>query len=323
MRSVRIAFAVLLAASTPAFAGSCPGNPDAIGTTRTITVDPKTLPQIGTMQYAETLPLQDHEVVITFDDGPLPPYTTRILDILAENCVKVNYFLVGSMAREFPDLVRRIYNSGHVIGTHSLHHPFTFNRMDDTQLEAEVDGGIAAVENAVGDARAVAPFFRIPGLLRSKETDAYLGSKSLSVFSADEVADDWRRGITPKKIVALAMKRLNKKNHRGVLLLHDIHPATVMALPMLLKELKENGYKIVQAVPGGERPASVPEREHPATTASGAGGGWPRTIETPLPRPPAKHVAHHHRTLKKHVRLHRQKQASEKRRWAKNSESRT
>jgi len=322
MRSVRIVVALLLAASTSAFAGSCPGNPDAIGTSRTITVDPKTLPQIGTMQYAETLPLQDHEVVITFDDGPLPPYTTRILDILAENCVKVDYFLVGSMAREFPDVVRRIYNSGHVIGTHSLHHPFTFNRMDDAQLEAEVEGGIAAVENAVGDARAVAPFFRIPGLLRSKETDAYLGSKSLSVFSADEVADDWRRGITPKKIVALAMKRLNKKNHRGVLLLHDIHPATVMALPMLLKELKENGYKIVQAVPMGERLASVPEWEPAATTASGAGGGWPRTLDTPLP-PTKKHLAHHHRTSKKHVRLHRQKQAAAKRRLAKTWESRT
>jgi len=224
------------------------------------------------------------------------------------------------MAREFPDVVRRIYNSGHIIGTHSMHHPFTFNRMDETQLEAEVDGGIAAVATAVGDTRAVAAFFRIPGLLRSSETDSYLASKSLAVFSADEVADDWRRGITPKKIVALAMKRLNAKNHRGVLLLHDIHPATVLALPMLLKQLKENGYKIVQAVPAGERPNSVPDL--PVTTASGAAGGWPRTVEPPLP-PVKKHVAHHQRALKKHVRLHRQKQAAAKRRLAKDQESRT
>jgi peptidoglycan/xylan/chitin deacetylase (PgdA/CDA1 family) len=187
------------------------------------------------MQYGGTLPLEDHEVVLTFDDGPLPPYTTRILDILAENCVKVDYFLVGEMASNFPDVVRRIYNSGHVIGTHSLHHPLTFNRMDDAQLEKEVEGGIAAVDEAVGDPRAVAPFFRIPGLLRSNTADSYLAEKSLAVFSADEVADDWRRGITPKRIVALAMKRLEKKGHRGVLLLHDIHPATVIALPKLLQ----------------------------------------------------------------------------------------
>jgi peptidoglycan/xylan/chitin deacetylase (PgdA/CDA1 family) len=321
MRSVGLAFALLVAASAPAFANACPGNPDAIGTSRSVTVDPKVQPQIGTMQYAGTLPLEDHEVVLTFDDGPLPPYTTRILDILAENCVKVDYFLVGEMASNFPDVVRRIYNSGHVIGTHSLRHPLTFNRMDDTQLEKEIDGGIAAVDEAVGDPRAVAPFFRIPGLLRSNAADSYLAEKSLAVFSADEVADDWRRGITPKKIVALAMKRLDKKNHRGVLLLHDIHPATVIALPMLLKELKENGYKIVQAVPAGERPVSVPERPHDAPAAT---AGWPRIVETPTASHAAKkHLAHHRHGLKKHVRLHGRKDASAARRkLAKNSQSR-
>ena len=121
---------LFLTLTVPALAAqSCPDNPDAIGTSRTITVDPKVLPQIGTIQYAESLPLKDHEVVITFDDGPLPPYSNRILDILAENCVKADYFLVGQMAKTYPDLVRRIYNSGHVVGTHSLHHPLTFDRM--------------------------------------------------------------------------------------------------------------------------------------------------------------------------------------------------
>src|SRR3569623_683341 len=105
-----------LAAQPPA----CPGNPDAIGTSRTITVDPSVLPQIGTMQYKSSLPLEDHEVVSTFDDGPLPPYTNRILDVLAENCVKVNYYLVGEMARAYPSVVRRIYTAGHVVGPHSL-----------------------------------------------------------------------------------------------------------------------------------------------------------------------------------------------------------
>ena len=83
----------------PALGQSCPGNPDAIGTSRTITVDPAALPRIGRMQYRASLPLNDHEVVITFDDGPLPPYTERILDILKANCVKATYFLVGQMAR--------------------------------------------------------------------------------------------------------------------------------------------------------------------------------------------------------------------------------
>jgi peptidoglycan/xylan/chitin deacetylase (PgdA/CDA1 family) len=300
MRRLVIAFCTLVAFQGAAFAQSCPGNPDAIGTSRTITIDPASLPQVGRMQYATSLPLEDHEVVLTFDDGPLPPYTSRILDILAENCVKVDYFLVGRMATAYPALVRRIYNAGHVIGTHSLDHPLTFNRMGEEGIARQVDGGIAAVDAAVGDPRAVAPFFRVPGLLRSKEVDTYLASRSLTVWSADEVADDWRRGVTAKKIVKLALQRIEAKGHRGVLLLHDIHPATVLALPMLLKELKARGYKVVQAVPSGERPPSVPEL---ATTKTAA--PWPRTLDPASSHESsAKRVAHHHRAKHKHARQH-------------------
>ena len=129
MRFVAVVFCCLAAGVASAVADECPGNPNAIGTSRTITVDPAALPRIGSMQYRSTLPLNDHEVVITLDDGPIPPYTTRILDILASECVKVTYFLVGHMATAYPDLVRRIYNSGHVIGTHSQNHPLAFDRM--------------------------------------------------------------------------------------------------------------------------------------------------------------------------------------------------
>jgi peptidoglycan-N-acetylglucosamine deacetylase len=124
VRILRLAtvLSFFLTLNVPSLAAqSCPSNPDPIGTSRTITVDPKVLPQIGTMQYPESLPLNDHEVVLTFDDGPLPPYTNRILDILGENCVRADYFLVGQMAQSYPDLVRRIYNSGHIVGTHSMH----------------------------------------------------------------------------------------------------------------------------------------------------------------------------------------------------------
>ena len=290
MRTITAVLCLLAIATGPALAQSCPGNPDAIGTSRTITVDPSVLPQIGTMQYETSLPLNDHEVVITFDDGPLPPYTGRILDTLAANCVKVDYFLVGEMAKTYPALVRRIYNSGHVIGTHSLDHPLTFNHMKVERIADEVDGGIAAVQAAAGDPRAVAPFFRVPGLLHNKTVDGFLASKSLTVWSADEVADDWHHGITAKQIVKLAISRIEAKNHRGVLLLHDIHPATAMALPMLLKELKARGYHIVQAVPAGERIASVPEL--PAKTHEA--GGWPRVVKTSVEHSAKVRVARHH-----------------------------
>ena len=278
MRLAAIALLLLSGISAPALAAeTCPRNPNALGTSRTITVDPAAIARIGNIQYKTTLPLNDHEVVITFDDGPLPPYTDRILETLGSECVKATYFLVGEMAHAYPWLVRRTYNAGHTVGTHSQHHPFSFGGMGLPRIESEVGGGIASVKAALGDSQALAPFFRIPGLARSRQAETYLASQSLSVWSADEVADDWFRGITPSQIVRRAMRRLEAHDHRGVLLLHDIHPATAMALPTLLKELKAKGYHVVQAVGPGERPKSVPE---PTNEPQIASGGWPRIAKT-------------------------------------------
>ncbi len=263
--------------STAAKAEPACANPKALGTSRTITVDSSDFPRIGTMQYRRTLPLNDREVVITFDDGPLPPYTNRVLDALAAECVKVTYFIVGTMARANPDLVRRIYNAGHVVGTHSHRHPLNMDQMTRDEVVSEISGGIAAVQAALGDERAIAPFFRVPGLARSRQIEAYAASRALSVWSADEVADDWHRGITSDEIVERAMRRIEAKGRRGVLLLHDIHPATARAVPMLLRRLKAGGYKIVQAVPAGDRPDLVPERS-PVLVAAAEKQGWPRVV---------------------------------------------
>ncbi|HEY4143225.1 MAG TPA: polysaccharide deacetylase family protein [Pseudolabrys sp.] len=273
----------LLTGLSPAMAASCPGNPNALGTSRTITVDPATMPRIGTVQYHNSLPLDDHEVVITFDDGPLAPYSNRILDALAAECVKATYFLVGRMASANPGLVRRIYNAGHTIGTHSQNHPLTFDQMALPRVEREITTGFASVRAAAGDPRAVAPFFRIPGLLRSRQVEQYLASQSIAVWSVDAVADDWFKHVTPEDIVKKAMARLAEKGHRGVLLLHDIHPATAMAVPVLLRELKAKGYRIVQAVPTGERPKTVPDTT--STPVAENGGGWPRVTKVNVEPP--------------------------------------
>src|ERR1700741_3963806 len=78
-----------------------PGHPGAIGTSRTLVVDPTAHPRIGTMQYPETLPLRDHEVVLTFDDGPLPKNSNQILQTLADNCAKATFLLIGEQPRAF------------------------------------------------------------------------------------------------------------------------------------------------------------------------------------------------------------------------------
>jgi peptidoglycan-N-acetylglucosamine deacetylase len=255
---------------------ACPGNPNALGTSRVLTISPSEFRGIGSMQYRQTLPLNDHEVVITFDDGPLPPYSNIILDTLASQCVKATYFLIGRMAHEYPSIVRRIYNAGHTIGTHTENHPLALQRLPLQRVGSEVEGGVASVDAALGDPKALSPFFRIPGLARTNAIDNYLASKALVTWSADVVADDWFRHITAKTIVQRAMQRLEAKG-RGILLLHDIHPATAMALPTLLQELKARGFHVVQVVAAGDRPKFVPEL---LASPAAEKGAWPTVLRT-------------------------------------------
>ena len=181
-------------------AQNCPGNPELLGTTRVLAIDPREYPRVGAMDHAVALPLSDKEVVLTFDDGPVPRYSNQILDILAAQC------------------------------------------------EWEIDKGILDVGSALGDHRQVAPFFRVPGLARSDVIESELAARVLVDFGSDTAADDWHHRISPKKIIALAMNRL-KTRGKGILLLHDIHPATVAALPGLLKELRQRDFHIVHVVP--------------------------------------------------------------------------
>ncbi len=244
---------VACGAATAARAQDCPGHPDAIGTSRVITIDPNDYQRLGTLQYPQTLPLDDHEVVLTFDDGPIAPYSNQILDILASQCVKATYFLVGEMAKAYPAVVRRIRDEGHTIGTHSEDHPLRFDRISDEKVRWEIDAGIDNVSAALGDGGGLAPFFRIPGFGRTDVVESELAARSLVVFSTDTVADDWHRRISPSQIIARAMSRLEAKG-KGMLLLHDIHPWTVAALPGLLKALKDKGFRIVQVVPSATVP---------------------------------------------------------------------
>jgi peptidoglycan/xylan/chitin deacetylase (PgdA/CDA1 family) len=252
--------AALALSAQPSRAADCPGNPNALGTSRTLVLDPREHPRIGTMQYAETLPLQDHEVVLTFDDGPLPRHSNAVLEILAKECVKATFFVVGRMAQTFPDGVRKLRDAGHTIGTHSQNHPLSFDRMSVEQARQEVDDGINSVAAALGDRAAVAPFFRIPGLRRAEAVESYAASEGLQTWSADFPADDWRH-ISPAAVYGLAMSRLQSKG-RGVLLLHDIQARTVAALPQILHELKARGFRIVHVVPA--TPGLPPTPTEPA-----------------------------------------------------------
>src|SRR3981189_1266623 len=239
-----------------ASAADCPGHPDALGISRTLVVDPKAHPRIGTMQYAETLPLRDHEVVLTFDDGPLPHNSDQILEILASQCVKATFFTVGRMAQSFPEGVRKVRDAGHSVGTHTQNHPTGFDKFSIERARPEIDDGIASVTAALGDGGGLTPFFRAPGLRRSPAGEGYLAFKGIQIWSADFPADDWRH-VSPSRVYELAIKRLEAKR-KGILLLHDIQARTVVALPRILREMKARGYRIVQFVPDTARQPNTP-----------------------------------------------------------------
>src|SRR5262247_539522 len=263
-------------------AAECPA--DALGVSRTLVVDVNEHPRVGSWQYGESLPLNDHEVVLTFDDGPLPPYTDRVLDLLAAECVKATFFMVGRMVQAYPAAVRRVYREGHTIANHSQTHPFTFHRMSVDQASHEIEGGFESLRTVLGNPKAVAPFFRIPGLLRQNSVEQYLAAHNYMTWSVDFAADDWTR-ISGAEVAKRAISRMEARG-RGILLLHDIQPATALAFPEILRELKARGFKIVHVVPAtADRPKTVTEPELWAVKRSNEPKIWPRTLVAEMDSP--------------------------------------
>jgi peptidoglycan/xylan/chitin deacetylase (PgdA/CDA1 family) len=248
------ALATGLACAGPAIAEDCL-NPDALGTARTLAVDPALFSRVGTMQYAATFPLHAREVVLTFDDGPMPPMTTKVLETLRNECVKATFFLVGRNVKSSPGVARQIAGEGHTIGNHTEnHHLVTLAGPHGVQ---ELDKGFRSIADALEPAGVrAAPFFRFPGLFNTHAVEMYAKAKGVSVMSADMVADDWT-GLRPEHIIARAIARLQQKGS-GILLLHDVQPALALALPKLLRELKTRGYRIVHIIPapGAGAPAT-------------------------------------------------------------------
>src|SRR6202166_1288151 len=161
-------------------AADCPRE-GTLGTSRVLAVDAATTPRIGLKSFPQTLPLGDHEVVLTFDDGPWPATTSLVLAALARECVRATFFLIGRSASEHPELARRIAAEGHTIGHHTWRHP-SLKRVTLSAATEEIDRGIAADEMALhGAATRIpsTPFFRFPGFESTPATLEVLQSRGV------------------------------------------------------------------------------------------------------------------------------------------------
>ncbi|PWB90599.1 polysaccharide deacetylase [Methylocystis sp. MitZ-2018] len=220
--------------------------PDALGVSRIIEVDRSKGTAVGLQSYPRTLDLRDHEVVLTFDDGPASP-TPQVLDALAKECARVTFFLIGRNAESLPALVKRAAADGHTIAHHSYSHPDkTLRLMSEEAAKADIDKGIAAVNKALG--ATAAPFFRFPGFADTPALVADLTSRGYTIFGSDLWASDWSH-MTPKAELDLVLSRL-EKNRKGIVLFHDSQGITAQMLPEFLRELKKRGYSLVHMVPG-------------------------------------------------------------------------
>ena len=247
-RTERIGIAAILVVALGALgsaqaqtAAGC-ANPRAIGVSRTIEIDATGGPRFG-LQFSRNSLLNDGEVILTFDDGPLRAYTRPVLEALAQQCTKATFFVVGRMAVADPDLVQEYARQGHTVGTHTWSHTALVNKkLSEDQRKEEIEKGFSAVKWALGGV-APAPFFRFPALQHPPEMVTYLGERNIAIFSCDLDSFDFK-ARNAQQIIDTVMRKL-EKNGKGIVLMHDFHKHTAEALPELLKRLKAGGYKVV------------------------------------------------------------------------------
>lgn len=234
--------ALALFTAEPAVA-ACTNVGAGLGVSRVIEIDASSGPLFGdlTKQVKEESFLRPKEVVLTFDDGPMPWVTMAILDALDRHCSKATFFSVGRMAIAYPRTIRDVLARGHTLGSHTWSHPLHLPRMRPEAAREEVERGFAAVALAAN--QPIAPFFRFPGLSDSRELLAHLQTRGVASFSVDVVSNDSFVGDTGR-LIDRTLRQVEARQG-GIILFHDIKAVTARALPTILSELKSRGYKVV------------------------------------------------------------------------------
>jgi peptidoglycan/xylan/chitin deacetylase (PgdA/CDA1 family) len=188
-------------------------------------------------------PREGNRICLTFDDGPAPPYTERILDILHEHQVPATFFVCGKNVERYPDLLRRMAAEGHAIGNHTYSHLFVYFK-SRKRLAEEIDYTQDIIETVIGTRPIL---FRPPYGARWFGLIPILKKRHMHLVQWSATGYDWRKG-TPG-IVESTVRELAPG---AVILLHDgrntrprdqiDRSATVEALPLIIDEARQRGY---------------------------------------------------------------------------------
>ena len=194
--------------------------------------------------------LRPKEVVLTFDDGPMPGKTAKILKTLDDYGVGATFLMVGEMAHYHPDLVREVAQHGHTIGTHTYRHA-NLRTMSTDAAMAEIRKGQASVAEALAPiGRRPAPFFRFPYLADTQSLRHRLANEGITTIDVDIDSKDYFRD-SPESVRSRAMASVEKHGH-GIILMHDIQSRTATMLPEFLADLQARGYTVVRLAPADQ-----------------------------------------------------------------------
>ena len=232
-------------APAPPTAKAACANPNALGIGRTVEIDTTGGPGFGFEHFKQLDFLRDHEVVLTFDDGPWPVNTPSVLKTLAEECTTGIFFPIGKHATYHPEILKQVAAAGHTIGAHTWSHANLSNKkLNEDQRKEEIEKGFSAVKWALGTAPS--PFFRFPALQHPPEMVTYLGSRNIAIFSCDLDSFDFKAS-KPQTVIDNVMRKVDKLG-KGIILMHDFQKHTAEALPELLHRLKAGGFKVVKMI---------------------------------------------------------------------------
>jgi peptidoglycan-N-acetylglucosamine deacetylase len=209
--------------------GPVPRNPDIAASSN--------FSKSGTVTYSR-VSVPGPYVALTFDDGPHPQHTPRLLDILRARNVKATFYVIGKSVDLYPGIVRRTVAEGHEIGNHTYTHP-KLSSLSDAAVIAELDKCDAAVMRVAGvRPRTLRPPYGALLQTQRQMIHSRYGYPTI-MWSVDPL--DWKRpgsAVVTQRIVSAT-------NNGGIILVHDLHGSSVDAMPATIDTLLRKGYRFV------------------------------------------------------------------------------
>lgn len=180
------------------------------------------------------------KVALTFDDGPKPGESNRILNILDEYGVRATFFVIGSKAQEYPDLIYRIHSSGHDLANHSYSHT-NLTTLDYDGILTELIDTNTLLNNATN---TPIRYFRPPGGKYNKDVLRAVNTLNLNMIMWDVNSGDYATRLS-KEHDPIDKSVLEKASGGSIILLHNGGEKTIQALPKIITGLQTRGYQLV------------------------------------------------------------------------------